>query len=181
MSDTNKSVTLFIQCLVDGIYPEVGEAMVRIFRKLGINLICPTKQTCCGQPAFNAGYRREAGVAAKRFIDIFETAEVIVCPSGSCVTMVRHHYPLLFGEDGPWQQRARQVAAKTYKLTEYLVDILGVEDIMTVRLPIMTHAIYCAIFVSKRNPASFWPRFPVPNLLKCTTPTGAVDSVDHFP
>ena len=129
MSDTNKTVTLFIQCLVDGIYPEVGEALVLIFRTLGFNLICPSKQTCCGQTAFNAGYHREAGAAAKRFIDIFETAEVIVCPSGSCVTMVRHHYPRLFGEDGPWQQRARQVAAKTYELTEYLVDILGVEDL----------------------------------------------------
>ena len=129
MSDTKKSVTLFIQCLVDGIYPEVGEAVVRIFGKLGISLICPTKQTCCGQPAFNAGYRREAGVAAKRFIDIFETAGVIVCPSGSCVTMVRHHYPQLFDDDDPWLQRARQVAAKTYELTEYLVDVLGVEDL----------------------------------------------------
>ena len=129
MSDTNKTVTLFIQCLVDGIYPETGEAMVKIFRKLSIDLICPTTQTCCGQPAFNAGYRREAGIAAKRFIDIFEAAEVIVCPSGSCVTMVRHHYPQLFDDDDPWLRRAKQVAAKTYELTEYLVDVLGVEDL----------------------------------------------------
>jgi len=70
MSET-KTVTLFIQCLVDGIYPEVGEAMVKIFRRLGFDLACPTRQTCCGQPAFNAGYRREARVAAKRFIEIF--------------------------------------------------------------------------------------------------------------
>ena len=129
MSHTNKTVTLFIQCLVDGIYPEAGEAMVKIFRKLGIDLICPTTQTCCGQPAFNAGYRREAGIAAKRFIDIFEAAEVIVCPSGSCVTMVRHHYPQLFDDDDPWLRRAKQVAAKIYELTEYLVDVLGVEDL----------------------------------------------------
>ena len=129
MSDTNKTVTLFIQCLVDGIYPEVGEAVVRIFRKLGISLICPTRQTCCGQPAFNAGYRREARVAAKRFIDIFEAADAIVCPSGSCVTMVRHHYPQLFVDNDIWLKRARRVAAKTYELTEYLVDILGADDL----------------------------------------------------
>ena len=129
MMDTKKTVTLFIQCLVDGIYPEVGEAVVRIFRKLGISLICPTRQTCCGQPAFNAGYRREAAVAAKRFIDIFEAADAIVCPSGSCVTMVRHHYPQLFDDGDPWLQRARKVAAKTFELTEYLVDVLGVEDL----------------------------------------------------
>jgi L-lactate dehydrogenase complex protein LldE len=125
----NKTVTLFIQCLVDGIYPEVGEAMVHIFRRLGISVTCPTQQTCCGQPAFNSGYRREARIAAKRFIEIFETADTIVCPSGSCVTMVRHHYAELFKDDAPWQQRARDVADKTYELTEYLVDILGVDDL----------------------------------------------------
>jgi len=124
-----KTVTLFIQCLVDGIYPEVGEAMVNIFRKLGIPMTCPTQQTCCGQPAFNSGYRREARIAAKRFIEIFETADTIVCPSGSCVTMVRHHYAELFKDDASWEQRARQVANKTYELTEYLVDILGVDDL----------------------------------------------------
>ncbi len=129
MTDTKITVTLFIQCLVDGIYPEVGEAMVRIFHKLGIDLICPPQQTCCGQPAFNAGYRREARVAAKRFINIFESADTIVCPSGSCVTMVRHHYPQLFEKDALWLQRSRKVAAKTFELTEYLVDILGVDDL----------------------------------------------------
>ena len=128
MSATN-TVTLFIQCLVDGIYPEVGEAMVKIFRSLGIDLTCPTRQTCCGQPAFNGGYRQQARVAAKRFIEIFEPAEAIVCPSGSCVTMVRHHYPELFEADDSWRQRAGQVAAKTYELTQYLVDVLGRDDL----------------------------------------------------
>ena len=103
--------------------------MVRIFRKLGISLKCPTQQTCCGQPAFNAGYRGEAKVAARRFIEIFETADVIVCPSGSCVAMVRHHYKQLFNNDASWLQRAKHVAAKTYELSEYLVDILGVYDL----------------------------------------------------
>ena len=127
--NTQKTITLFIQCLVDGIYPEVGEAMVAIFRKLGIQLTCPTRQTCCGQPAFNSGYQGEARVAARRFIEIFESAEAIVCPSGSCVTMVRHHYPQLFADDADWLERAQLVAAKTFELTEYLVDILGVDDL----------------------------------------------------
>ena len=129
MANTNQTVTLFIQCLVDGIYPEVGQAMVAIFRKLDIELACPEQQTCCGQPAFNAGYQSEARVAARRFIKIFESADVIVCPSGSCVTMVRHHYPQLFEGDAAWSQRARQVAAKTFELTEYLVDVLEVTDL----------------------------------------------------
>lgn len=129
MGNPKNTVTLFVQCLVDGIYPEVGEAIFKIFHKLGIQMTCPSDQTCCGQPAFNSGYRREAKSTAKRFIEIFESAEVIVCPSGSCVTMVRHHYPQLFGNDETWLQRARHVAEKTYELTEYLVDILGVEDL----------------------------------------------------
>lgn len=126
---TQKTVTLFIQCLVDGIYPEVGEAMVAIFRKLGIELTCPNRQTCCGQPAYNSGYQEEARLAAQRFIEIFESAQAIVCPSGSCVTMVRHHYPQLFADDTVWSQRAQRVAAKTFELTEYLVDILKVDDL----------------------------------------------------
>ena len=127
--DTQKTVTLFIQCLVDGIYPEVGEAMVAIFRKLGIELTCPNRQTCCGQPAYNSGYQEEARLAAQRFIEIFESAQAIVCPSGSCVTMVRHHYPQLFADDTVWSQRAQRVADKTFELTEYLVDILKVDDL----------------------------------------------------
>ena len=128
MNNSN-TVTLFIQCLVDGIYPDVGEAMVKILRRLGLEVDCPTRQTCCGQPAFNSGYRREAKVAARRFIDIFDAATTIVCPSGSCVTMVRNHYPELFMHDDYWLQRARRVAAKTYELTEFLVDVMGMVDL----------------------------------------------------
>jgi L-lactate dehydrogenase complex protein LldE len=145
-----KTVTLFIQCLVDGIYPEVGEAMVQIFRQLGIHLTCPTQQTCCGQPAFNSGYRREARVAAKRFIDIFETADAIVCPSGSCVTMVRHHYPVLFNDDASWLRRTQNIAAKTYELTEYLVDILEVEDLKSHYDGIITYHDSCHLLRNLR-------------------------------
>ena len=124
-----KTITLFIQCLVDGLYPEVGRAMVRVLRRLGLGLDCPTDQTCCGQPAYNAGYRIEALAAARRFIEIFESAEVIVCPSGSCVSMVRHHYPELFADHPGWQRRAEAVAAKTWEFSEFLVDGLGVTDV----------------------------------------------------
>ena len=127
--DENKKATLFIQCLVDTIYPDVGEAMVGILRKQGVSLNCPTNQTCCGQPAFNSGYRREARSAARHFIQIFENADTIVCPSGSCVNMVRHHYPELFQDDPRWLQRAQALAARTYEFTEYLVDVLGVENV----------------------------------------------------
>mgnify|MGYP003563289555 CR=1 FL=1 len=122
-------VTLFVQCLVDSLYPEVGEAMVALFNRLGISVRCPANQTCCGQPAFNAGHRKAAGAAARRFIQIFEDADVIVCPSGSCVAMVRHHYPELFKDDQKWLDRAAGVGRKTFELSQYLVDVLGIEDV----------------------------------------------------
>lgn len=122
-------VTLFIQCLVDGLYPEVGEAMVDVLRKTGVSLSYPEDQTCCGQPAFNAGYRGEARTAARRFIDIFDTAEWIVCPSGSCVDMVRNHYKDLFRDEPDWQARERRVAERTFEFSEFLVEVLKVDDL----------------------------------------------------
>ncbi len=123
-----KTVSLFIQCLVDSMFPEVGEAMVNLFDRLCIPITYPADQTCCGQPAFNSGYRKQAAEAAAHFLNVFADAEVIVCPSGSCVHMVRHHYPLLFEDDPAMLQRAQQTAAKTFELSEYLVDILGITD-----------------------------------------------------
>ena len=122
-------VSLFVQCLVDSIYPEVGQAMISLFDRLGIAVDCPLDQTCCGQPAFNAGYRKAARAAARRFIDIFEDADVIVCPSGSCVSMVKHHYPDLFKSDGRWFDRAVRVGQRTFELSQYLVDVLGIDDV----------------------------------------------------
>ena len=129
MVSSQKKITLFIQCLVDTIYPEVAEAMVRVFQRLGISFTCPTDQTCCGQPAFNSGYRRQARIAAQHFIEVFEDSELIVCPSGSCVNMVRHHYAALFQNSPKWLRRAQNLASRTYEFSEYLVDILGVEDL----------------------------------------------------
>jgi len=123
------TVTLFVQCLVDTLYPEVGEAMVRVLRRLGLSISCPTDQTCCGQPAFNSGYRQQARSAAKHFIEVFADAEIIVCPSGSCVNMVRHHYEELFADDSQWLPRAQDLAGRTYEFSEYLVDVLGVDEL----------------------------------------------------
>jgi len=122
-------VTLFIQCIVDSVFPKVGQSMVRVLDRLGVSMDYPEDQTCCGQPAFNSGYRGEARAAAKRFIEIFEDAEAIVCPSGSCVDMVRNHYSDLFENDSKWLARAEHVAGKTFEFSEFLVDVLKVEDV----------------------------------------------------
>lgn len=124
-----KKVTLFIQCLIDGLYPEAGEAVVKIFDRLGLAVDYPLDQTCCGQPAYNAGHLDYARAAARHFIRVFDGARCIVCPSGSCVHMVRHHYPLLFAGDPVWLRRARDTACRIYELTEFLVDVLGVKDV----------------------------------------------------
>ena len=123
------SATLFIPCLVDAFYPNVAKAMVEILERLGLSLLYPLDQTCCGQPAYNAGYHREARKAALRFLYIFKNAEAIVCPSGSCVHMVRHHYLELFKKSPEKLKQAKQIAAKTYEFTEYLVEVLDITDI----------------------------------------------------
>ncbi len=125
----SRKVTLFVQCLVDTMYPEVADAMVDVLERVGMVVDCPTNQTCCGQPAFNAGHQQVARTAARKFIDVFENAETIVSPSGSCVNMVRHHYPELFKNDPIMLARAQKVAAKTFEFTEFLVDVLQIENV----------------------------------------------------
>ena len=122
-------VSLFITCLVDQFFPEVGVSVVSVLRKLGVEVDFPTAQTCCGQPAFNSGFTTEARDLAKRFITIFEQSDYVVAPSGSCTSMVRVFYPELFKDDPEWQKRAESLASRTYEFTEFLVNVLGVEDV----------------------------------------------------
>jgi len=120
-------VSFFVPCLVDAFHPGVAAGVVTVFKRLGIPLNCPPGQTCCGQPAYNSGYRRQARRAAQHFVRVFENANAVVCPSGSCVQMVRHHYRLLFADSPSWLARSRRLAERTFELSEYLVDILGVK------------------------------------------------------
>ncbi len=123
-------VNLFITCLADTFYPGTGTAMVALFNRLGIETRFPKKQTCCGQPAFNAGQWKEARKMARHTIKVFEQAEGdIVAPSGSCVYMIRHSYQELFAEDEAWQRRAAALAGRVYEFSEYLVDVLQVVDV----------------------------------------------------
>ncbi len=116
-------VTLFIQCLLDTFHPAVCQSMLDVFKHLDVPVIIPKDQTCCGQPAFNAGYRLEARKAASHFLDVFQNSDVIVCPSGSCVYMIRHHYPLLFENDPVRLNRSREICTRIYEFSEFLVDV----------------------------------------------------------
>ncbi|GBD11464.1 Lactate utilization protein A [bacterium HR23] len=129
MQRAPKRVALFVTCLVDQFFPLVGEGVVKVLRHLGLEVDFPPAQTCCGQPAFNSGYRWEATVAARRFLEVFKDAPAIVAPSGSCVSMVRVFYPTLFHNDPQRLALARQIASRTYEFTQFLVRVLGVSDI----------------------------------------------------
>ncbi|GAB4545701.1 MAG: (Fe-S)-binding protein [Anaerolineales bacterium] len=123
-------VQLFITCLVDSFFPEAGEAVVRVLNRLGVDVDFPPEQTCCGQPQFNAGLRKDARAIAEHTIKVFEnTTGEIVTPSGSCAHQFRHNYLELFADDSAWLPRAQALAARTYEFTEYLVDKLGVVDV----------------------------------------------------
>ncbi|MGD0649856.1 MAG: (Fe-S)-binding protein [Verrucomicrobiia bacterium] len=115
-------VALFIPCFVDQLFPNVGIAMVKVLRRLNIEVDYPLQQTCCGQPAFNTGYWDEARELARRYCEIFADADAIVCPSGSCTAMVRNFYPELLG-------KATRVTANTFEFSEFLVRQLGVTDV----------------------------------------------------
>src|SRR6185295_1295950 len=121
-------VSLFVTCLVDQIFPQVGMSMVTVLRRLGVEVDFPAAQTCCGQPAFNSGFSDEARGLARRFIEIFENSEYVVAPSGSCTSMVRVFYKELFHDDPVWKKRAELLSSKTYEFTEFVVNVLGVDD-----------------------------------------------------
>ena len=124
------TIQLFITCLVDSFYPQTGEAIVDILRRLGVDVEFPRDQTCCGQPPFNAGLRAEARPIVEHTIRVFEsTSGDIVVPSGSCAHMIKHGYPELFADDPLWLPRAKTVGNRVYEFTEYLVDKLGVTDL----------------------------------------------------
>jgi L-lactate dehydrogenase complex protein LldE len=121
-------VALFIPCFVDQLSPEVGLDTVRVLRRVGYDVDFPEAQTCCGQPAFNTGYWNDALPLAERFVRIFGSAEAVVCPSGSCTTMVRNFYPELLASR-PLRAEAVRLGQRVFELSEFLVKVAKVTDI----------------------------------------------------
>ncbi len=122
-------VSLFITCLVDILFPQVGVSMVKVLKRLGVEVDFPEEQTCCGQPAFNSGFRQDAKVLAKRFISIFSQDGFIVSPSGSCTSMVRVFYKELFHDDQKMLDVVNILSSRTYEFSEFLVNVLKVDDV----------------------------------------------------
>jgi len=124
-------IALFVTCLVDAVFPAAGQATVRLLERLGHEVTFTPEQTCCGQMHANTGYLREALPLVRRYVEVFEDSEVIVVPSGSCTGSVRHQHAMVarrFGDEA-LAKRAEAVAARTFELSELLVDVLKVEDV----------------------------------------------------
>lgn len=121
-------VGLFVTCLVDLIRPKVGFAAVKLLEDAGCTVEVPS-QTCCGQPAYNSGDRATTREIAEQTIAAFESYDYVVAPSGSCAGMIKQHYPELFAGDPDWLRRADALAARTYELVSFLVDVMKVERV----------------------------------------------------
>jgi len=128
---------IFVTCLVDTFFPEVGESVVRVLDRLGVETEFLEDQTCCGQPAFNSGYQDDVRVVAERFLKVFERVlnegsekEVyIVCPSGSCTSMVKVFYQELFHNNLSLLNIVKKISARTFEFTDFLVNVLNITDV----------------------------------------------------
>ena len=122
-------ISLFATCIIDQLYPQVGASVVRVLRRMGVEVDFPLDQTCCGQPLYNAGFTRQARRLAQRVFSSFAESSYIVVPSGSCAAMMRVFYLDLFADDQQNYARARALADKVYEFSEFLVRVLGVKDL----------------------------------------------------
>ena len=122
-------VSLFVTCVVDQLFPRVGMAVVDVLERLGFSVEFPEQQTCCGQPAFNTGYREEARQVARHFLDVFAGADYIVLPSGSCTSMVSHHFEDIFEKEPESLRRAHELQSKVYEFSRFLIEVAKVEDV----------------------------------------------------
>ncbi len=129
MPEPPARVGLFVTCLVDLFRPSVGFAAVKLLEAAGCTVEVPRAQTCCGQPAYNAGDRADAVAIARRVIAAFADFDYVVAPSGSCAAMIREHYPVLFAGEGEMAARAEAVAAKTHELVSFLSDVRGMRAV----------------------------------------------------
>jgi L-lactate dehydrogenase complex protein LldE len=123
------NVSLMVTCLGDALFPDVGIATVRLLRRLGVTVDFPAAQTCCGQPHFNSGFHDDARDLARHTIKAFDTGRPVVAPSGSCAAMVKLEYPELFHDDPAWHARAADLAGRIHELSDFLINVLKVEDV----------------------------------------------------
>jgi len=137
-------VQLFATCLVDRFFPAAGHAAVAVLERFGVEVRVPPDQTCCGQPAFNAGFAQDAAAMARATIDaLSESADPVVVPSGSCADMIVNHYPELLSGDAAYGPKAKALAARTYEFSQFLVDVLRIDAPATLEGPMIAYHASC--------------------------------------
>jgi len=141
---SNPRIGLFVTCLVDLFRPSIGFAALKLLEDAGCTVEVPEAQTCCGQPAYNSGDRRDAQAVAKGVIAAFEPYDYLVAPSGSCAGMIRKHYPGLFADDPAWSGRAAALAEKSFELVSFLTDVLGVASVKAAHRGSVTYHDSCS-------------------------------------
>lgn len=143
MSDAPR-VALFVTCLVDLFRPTVGFAAVKLLEDAGCTVEVPASQTCCGQPAYNSGDRKDTAAIARQVIEAFEGYDHVVAPSGSCAGMIAKHYPELLADDPEWGPRAAALGARTHELVSFLADVLGVDAVAAAHAGTVTYHDSCS-------------------------------------
>ena len=122
-------VSVFVTCIVDQLFPKVGMAMVDVLERIGWQVDFPEDQTCCGQPAFNTGYRDEARDVARHFLRVFRDSEYIIVPSGSCTSMISHHYEELFEKEPELREESRKLGPRIWEFSKFLLEVARVQDV----------------------------------------------------
>jgi len=122
-------VSLFVTCIVDQLFPGVGMAVVEVLERIGCQVDFPEGQTCCGQPAFNTGYREEARQVARHFLEVFRDADYVVVPSGSCASMLTHHFAELFQKEPGWLEETLRLEPTVWEFSKFLLEVARVEDV----------------------------------------------------
>jgi L-lactate dehydrogenase complex protein LldE len=125
----SRRVSLFVTCIVDQVFPQVGIAITQVLERLGFDVHFPPAQTCCGQPAFNSGYTDEARAVARHFLDVFRDSEFIVVPSGSCTSMISHHFADVFASDPKTLAQVHALEPRVFEFSRFLIDVAAVDDV----------------------------------------------------
>ncbi|MEM7225110.1 MAG: (Fe-S)-binding protein [Pseudomonadota bacterium] len=143
-TSTGPRVGLFVTCLVDFMRPSVGFAAVKLLEDAGCRVEVPRAQSCCGQPAYNSGDRKDTTSIARGVVAAFEGFDYVVAPSGSCAAMIKHHYPALFKDDPAVAQAAEALAARTYELVSFLTDVLKIDGVSASHAATVTYHDSCS-------------------------------------
>ena len=180
-------VQLLATCIVDSLFPDIGEATVEVLTKAGARPSFPTSQTCCGQPLLNAGYPAEARSLAEHTMETFSEETPVVVPSGSCTEMIRHRYPELFADDPRRLRQARELAERTFELSEFLIDQLMIADLGTPAPQFIAYQPACHLLRGlgiNRQPIELLQSIPGSSVQRLEPECcgfGGLFSVDHAP